>query len=102
MLLADRGDVDADSRDESGYTPLSWAAARGHEASVKLLIDRDDTDADSKDIKDRTPLSWTDFRSHTKRKPSQLATTYPALYYRDQGVWLVGTRSIKGITRILS
>jgi ankyrin repeat protein len=30
-------DVDADSKDNNGQTPLSWAAASGHEAVVKLL-----------------------------------------------------------------
>jgi hypothetical protein len=51
-------DVAADSKDEDGRTPLSWAAERGHEAVVKLLVERDDVAADSKDYYGRTPLSW--------------------------------------------
>jgi ankyrin repeat protein len=34
-------DVAADSKDEDGRTPLSWAARGGHEAVVKLLVERD-------------------------------------------------------------
>jgi ankyrin repeat protein len=36
-LLVERDDVEADSKDEYGRTPLSWAAVGGHEAVVKLL-----------------------------------------------------------------
>ena len=48
----------ADSKDDYGRTPLSWAAERGHEAVVKLLVERGDVEADSKDDRGRTPLSW--------------------------------------------
>jgi ankyrin repeat protein len=47
-----------DSKDDRGRTPLSWVAAQGHEAVVKLLVERDDVPADSKDRDGRTPLSW--------------------------------------------
>ena len=36
-LLVERGDVEANSKDDSGQTPLSYAAEDGHEAVVKLL-----------------------------------------------------------------
>jgi ankyrin repeat protein len=36
-LLVERDDVEADSKDEDGWTPLSWAARRGHEGIVELL-----------------------------------------------------------------
>ncbi|RYP86354.1 hypothetical protein DL769_000738 [Monosporascus sp. CRB-8-3] len=48
----------ADSKDEYGRTPLSLAAERGHEATVKLLIERDDVEADSKNKYGQTPLSY--------------------------------------------
>jgi ankyrin repeat protein len=38
-LLLDRN-ADVDSSDAYGRTPLSWAAANGHEAVVKLLLDK--------------------------------------------------------------
>jgi ankyrin repeat protein len=47
-LLVERHDVDPDSNDEDGRTPLSWAGVAGHEAVVKLLAERDDVKADSK------------------------------------------------------
>jgi ankyrin repeat protein len=36
-LLVERADVEADSRDRDGRTPLSWAAGNGYEAIVNLL-----------------------------------------------------------------
>ncbi|KAH4217774.1 hypothetical protein HBH70_194640 [Parastagonospora nodorum] len=47
-----------DSKDSNGQTPLSLAAARGHEAVVKVLVKREDVKADSKDNNGRTPLWW--------------------------------------------
>jgi ankyrin repeat protein len=46
------------SREAHGMTPLSWAAARGHEAVVKLLLETGKVEVDSKDTKyGQTPLS---------------------------------------------
>ncbi|KFZ08626.1 hypothetical protein V502_09249 [Pseudogymnoascus sp. VKM F-4520 (FW-2644)] len=50
--------IHMDARDSEGRTPLSWAAARGHEAVVRLLVERNDVIADSKDNNGQTPLSW--------------------------------------------
>ena len=48
-----------DPEDDRGRTPLSWAAALGHEGVVRLLAGRVGVQADSKDfIWQRTPLSW--------------------------------------------
>ena len=52
-LLAERDDIDANSKDNRGRTPLRMAAWRGHEA----VVERNDVDADSKDNDGRTPLS---------------------------------------------
>ena len=56
-LLVERDNVEVDSRDNYGQTPLSMAAGSGHEAIVKLLVERNDVEAASKDNYDQTPLS---------------------------------------------
>jgi ankyrin repeat protein len=45
-LLVERDDVDADSKDKDGRTPLSYAVEGRYEAVVQLLVDRDDIDAE--------------------------------------------------------
>ncbi len=56
--------VEADLKDANDWTPLSWAAALGHETIVKLLIERDDVETDSKDRYDQTPLSQAAKKGH--------------------------------------
>jgi len=50
LLIGKQGhsNIGADSKDEDGRTPLSWAAEEGHEAVVLLLVEREDVKADSK------------------------------------------------------
>jgi hypothetical protein len=55
-LLLDTGKVDADSKDNFGWTPLSCAARNRHKAIVKLLLNTGKVNADSKDYQ-QTPLS---------------------------------------------
>jgi len=62
--IAKRNMALADSKDNNGRTPLSWAAEGGYEAVVKLLAERDDVDADLKDNDGWTPLSWAAARGH--------------------------------------
>jgi ankyrin repeat protein len=45
----ERDNIEADSKDEDGRTPLSRAPEEGHEAVVRLLVEQDDVEADSKD-----------------------------------------------------
>ena len=45
-------------KDDSGRTPLSWAAQNGHESTIKLLLVTGKADVDSKDDYGGTPLSW--------------------------------------------
>ncbi|ERF74254.1 hypothetical protein EPUS_01941 [Endocarpon pusillum Z07020] len=63
----DERGVDLESEDKYQYnsrTPLSWAAANGHEAVVKLLV-KQGADVESKDEYDsRTPLSWAAANRH--------------------------------------
>ncbi|KAG7284881.1 hypothetical protein NEMBOFW57_009496 [Staphylotrichum longicolle] len=56
--------VDVDTRDESGRTPLSWAAEKGHGAVVKLLLGTGKVDLDARDESGRTPLSWAAEKGH--------------------------------------
>lgn len=44
------------SKDDMSRTPLSWAAARGHEEIVKLLLAKDTVDHNSQDMYGQIPL----------------------------------------------
>jgi len=56
--------VDINSIDETGATPLLWAAMSGHEAAVEFLLGREGVDPDKPDDGDRTPLSWAAGNGH--------------------------------------
>ena len=49
--------VDINGIDETGATPLLWAARSGHEAVVSLLLRLKDIDSNKPDCNVRTPLS---------------------------------------------
>ena len=53
-----KNEVDTTYRDDSGRTPLWWAAQYGREAVVKLLLGTGKVDVDSKSKYGQTPLSW--------------------------------------------
>jgi ankyrin repeat protein len=55
-LLLKWYEVDVDSKDNDGRTPLSRAALRGHEAVVELLLKTGNADVEAKDNDGRTPL----------------------------------------------
>ncbi|KAL4894320.1 hypothetical protein BDV59DRAFT_16942 [Aspergillus ambiguus] len=58
-ILLETGKVDVESKSRFHRTPLSWAAANGHEGVVRLLLDTGKVDVESKDSRyGRTPLSW--------------------------------------------
>jgi len=63
-LLLAKADIDPDSMDNYGRTPLSLAAWYGHEEAVKLLLAKADVDSNSKDNYGRTPLSWAAEKEH--------------------------------------
>jgi ankyrin repeat protein len=48
---------------EHGYTPLLWAAAKGHERVVELLLQKG-VDPDSKDRFGQSPLLWAAANGH--------------------------------------
>src|ERR1700761_9168422 len=55
-LLLETGKVEVGAKDRYGQTPLSWAAAKGHDAVVKLLLETGKLDDDSKRVIGQTPL----------------------------------------------
>ncbi|MCJ1384636.1 hypothetical protein MMC17_007754, partial [Xylographa soralifera] len=63
-LLLEGEDVQVDSKDNYGQTPLSWAAEEGHEAVVRLLLKQKNVQADSKDKYGQTPLSLAARQGH--------------------------------------
>ena len=56
-LLLAQGDVDVNSRDTYGATPLSRAAEFGHARIVELLLGQN-ADANLPRKKNRTPSRW--------------------------------------------
>ncbi|KAF8535579.1 ankyrin repeat-containing domain protein [Trichophaea hybrida] len=55
--LLQQSDLEVDSRDMLGQTPLFIAAKKGHEAVVKILLEREDVNVNSRDNNcERTPL----------------------------------------------
>ena len=54
-LLVARDDVEVDSKDEAGRSPLSYAAENGHEAVVKILVARDNVEVDSSEVDSKDP-----------------------------------------------
>lgn len=62
-LLLQRKDVNVNSVDHSGHSPLSIASARGHERMVRLLLERNDLDVKQK-VHGGTPLFWAIYNGH--------------------------------------
>ncbi|ELQ33828.1 hypothetical protein OOU_Y34scaffold00870g5 [Pyricularia oryzae Y34] len=55
-MLLDTRKVEVDAKSKNSRTPLSWAAAKGHEIVVRMLLDTHKVDVDAKDGNGRTPL----------------------------------------------
>lgn len=62
--LAERDDVDADSKDRWGRSPLWFASCFGNEAVVRFLAARDDVDVYLKDVYGSTPLDCAASEGH--------------------------------------
>lgn len=61
-LLLEKG-VDPNLKDEDNWTPLHWAAWKGHDAVAKLLLETG-ADLNFKDNSNRTPLHWATRNRH--------------------------------------
>ena len=64
VALIDMGCCDANGVDFGGYTPLAWAASKGHEEVVKILLGSEEIDPDKPDKNCRTPLSYAAEEGH--------------------------------------
>ncbi|KAJ3454410.1 hypothetical protein MRS44_018304 [Fusarium solani] len=63
-LLLAKDDVNPNSKDSSGWSPLSWAAFLGNEVVVALMLTKDAIDVNSEDKYHRTPLWWAARNGH--------------------------------------
>jgi len=63
-MLLERVDVDPNTQDEDGETPLFRAAFEGHEGVVKVLLERVDVKSDTTDPAGETALSQALKRGH--------------------------------------
>jgi ankyrin repeat protein len=53
------------TKDDDGWTPLHWAAYRGHVDVVRVLLERG-ADPNAKNNKGSTPLHWAAYRGHVE------------------------------------
>ena len=87
LLLAEDG-VDLNSKDNNGWTLLSWAAWRGHEAVVKLLLAKDGIDPNSKgSFCGWTPLICAAMYGHEAVVKLLLTTDGVDLNFKDHNGW---------------
>ncbi|KAL7918702.1 nacht and ankyrin domain-containing protein [Trichoderma austrokoningii] len=75
--------VEANSKDGSGQTPLSWTASKGHEAVVKLFLATSQADINIKDYRGKTPLSRAARNGHEAIVKLLLATGQVDMNIKD-------------------
>jgi hypothetical protein len=63
-LPVERDDIEADSKDWYGWTPLSRAAENGHEAVARALLAQEGVNSDSKDTFGQMPLPQATAHGH--------------------------------------
>ena len=57
-MLLEQNDVNPNTADEDGRTPLSLAAEGGYEGIAEMLLQRSDINRDTPDASGRTPFPW--------------------------------------------
>ena len=62
--LTEVGGVDTNCVNDTGTTPLIWAARAGHEAVARLLLGQEDASPDRLDNHGQTPTSWAAVNGH--------------------------------------
>ena len=68
QILLEREDVDLNSRNRYGRTPLLYAVIGGHEIIVRLSMNKDDAQLDLADGSGRTPLCY----ARTRKRPGAI------------------------------
>lgn len=81
-MLLQRDDVDADSVDIGGRTPLSWACASGN-GNVAMLLASHGVNPDPRDATGRSPLSWAAWSGNVELVTMLLNSGYVAPDTRD-------------------
>jgi len=64
MVNLMRDETNVNLSDNSGRTPLSWAAERGHETVIRELLMSSKVNINLKDNSERTALWWAEQNSH--------------------------------------
>ena len=64
--LIETGCYNLNRGDFRGYTPLAWAAEKGHEEVVKLLLGREEVNPDIPEEHGRTPFMFAALRGHER------------------------------------
>ena len=82
-MLLERNDVDPNTADEDGHTPLSLAAMSGREAILDMLSELNDVNPDFADASGRTPFPWAPENGYTQvtqllEGPQGLITKLPS------------------------
>ena len=86
-------DLDIDSKDSYGQTPLSRAAEGGHELVVQLLLATGQVDIDSKNRDGQTPLSYAAKRGHELAVQLLLATGQVDIDSKGNDDWTLVLRA---------
>jgi len=60
----ERLNIDANTVDEDGQMPVSWAGDHGYKGVVNKLLERVDVDRNTADKVSQTQLFWTAYNAH--------------------------------------